>query len=88
MDADKAVLRLTIEVHYTLGRTDIRDLKSVLVLASKYLYNNGLLSGDTEADVEHWASSVIELDDNGAPVPGNVPQSTMTRVKADNPKGK
>jgi hypothetical protein len=83
MDDDKAVLRLTIEAHYTLGRTDIRDLKDVLVAAADHLYDNGLLSGDTEADVENWTSSVIELDDAGVPVPGKVPQSTMTRVKAD-----
>lgn len=62
MKNDEAKLRLTIDVHYELGRTDIRDLVKVLVAAADHLAGNGMLSGDTEASVLTWESSVV-IDD-------------------------
>lgn len=58
MKSDEAHLRLTVDVHYELGRTDIRDLERVLVAAADHLAGNGMLSGDTEASVLTWASAV------------------------------
>jgi len=62
MRHDQVKLRLTIDVIYDLGCTDVKDLKRVLVMASEHLDENGLLSGETEASVEHWESTVVELD--------------------------
>lgn len=64
MRNDQIKLRLTIDVTYDLGRTDVKDLKQVLVRASEHLYIEGLLSGDTEASVEQWGSTVMELYDD------------------------
>jgi hypothetical protein len=58
MKNDEAHLRLTIDVHYELGRTDIRDLERVLVGSADHLAGEGLLSGDTEASVLTWSSAV------------------------------
>jgi len=58
MKNDEAHLRLTIDVHYELGRTDIRDLERVLVAAAEHLAGEGLLSGETEASVLTWDSAV------------------------------
>lgn len=61
MRNDEAKMRLTIEVTYDLGRTDVRELERVLVAAADRLASEGLLSGETEATVTTWASSVSEL---------------------------
>jgi hypothetical protein len=58
MKNDEAILTLTIKVHYELGCTDIKDLEKVLVAAADHLDDEGLLSGDTEASVLNWESSV------------------------------
>ncbi len=58
MKSDEAHLRLTVDVHYELGRTDIRDLERVLVAAASHLAENGMLSGETEASVLAWDSAV------------------------------
>ena len=58
MKDDEAYLRLTIDIHYELGRTDIRDLERVLVAAADHLSGNGMLSGETEASVLTWESAV------------------------------
>ena len=58
MKDDEAHLRLTIDVHYELGRTDIRDIERVLMAAADHLAGNGMLSGETEASVLTWESAV------------------------------
>lgn len=58
MKTDELHLRLTIDVHYELGRTDIRELERVLVAAADHLAGNGMLSGETEASVLTWESGV------------------------------
>lgn len=58
MTKDRARLRLTIDVDYELGRTDIRDLERALVAAADHLADNDMLSGTTEASVLTWTSSV------------------------------
>ena len=70
MKDDEAYLRLTIDVHYELGRTDIRDLERVLVAAADHLSGNGMLSGETEASVLTWESAVSTL---------NAENQTLTR---------
>ena len=63
MKKDEARLRLTIDVHYELGRTDIRELERLLVSAADNLAANGCFSGDTEATVLTWSSSVSKWYD-------------------------
>jgi hypothetical protein len=58
MKDDEVRLRLTIDVHYELGRTNVRDLERVLVAAADHLAGNGMLSGETEASVLTWDSAV------------------------------
>ena len=58
MRNSEAHLRLTIDVRYDLGRTDIRDLERGLVAAADHLARGGLLSGETEASVLTWEASV------------------------------
>lgn len=58
MSNDRTTLKLTIEVEYEMGRTDIRDLERVLVSAADHLVGNGMLTGETEASVLTWDSSV------------------------------
>jgi hypothetical protein len=58
MKDEEVRLRLTIDVHYELGRADIRDLERVLVAAADHLAGNGMLSGETEASVLTWESAV------------------------------
>jgi len=61
MRNDQVKLRLTIDVVYDIGRTNVTDLKKVLVRAAEHLDEEGLLSGETEASVERWVSTVLEL---------------------------
>ncbi len=61
MRTDEAHLRLTIDVHYELGRTGILDLERVLIEAADHLAANGMLSGETEASVLTWDSGVSEV---------------------------
>ena len=63
MKDDEVHLRLTVDIHYELGRTDIRDLERVLVAAADHLAGNGMLSGETEASVLTWESSVSTPND-------------------------
>jgi len=58
MKNDEVRLRLTIDVHYELGRTNVNDLERVLVAAADHLAGNGMLSGETEASVVTWTSAV------------------------------
>lgn len=55
-------LRLTIDVNYELGRTSKQDLKKVLTNAAEHIVDNGLLTGETEADALSWDYSVSETD--------------------------
>ena len=61
MRTDEAHLRLTIDVHYELGRTGILDFERVLIEAADHLAANGMLSGETEASVLTWDSGVSEV---------------------------
>jgi hypothetical protein len=65
MENDEVHLRLTIDVHYELGRTDVRDLERVLIAAADRLAGEGLLSGETEASVLTWDSAVITPNAGG-----------------------
>jgi hypothetical protein len=58
MKTDEVRLRLTVDVHYELGRTAIQDLERVLMAAADHLAENGMLSGETEASVLSWESAV------------------------------
>jgi hypothetical protein len=62
MKSDKLHLRLTIDVHYELGRTSKQDLEKVLIAAADHLEDVGLLTGETEASILIWNSSVVETD--------------------------
>lgn len=66
MRTDEAHLRLTIDVHYELGRTSILDLERVLIEAADHLAANGMLSGETEASVLTWDSGVLEIASDDA----------------------
>jgi len=57
MKDDEVRLRLTIEVHYELGRTDVDELQKTLIAAAQHLADNGMLSGETEASVLTWDAS-------------------------------
>jgi hypothetical protein len=59
---DQVKLRLTIDVIYTLYGAGVAELKRTLINASQHLEENCLLSGETAACVEHWESTVVELD--------------------------
>lgn len=63
MKDDEARLRLVIDIHYELGRTDKRELWHTLISAADYLAANGLLSGATEASVLTWDSRVEDRND-------------------------
>lgn len=63
MKDDEAYLRLTIDVHYELGGTPVRDLERVLRSAADHLEAEGLLSGETEASVLTCTSAVTPPDD-------------------------
>src|SRR5690606_29317862 len=55
-------LRLTIDVNYELGRTSKQDLEKVLTNAAEHIVDNGLLTGETEADALSWDYSVSETE--------------------------
>ena len=57
---DEVHLRLTIDVHYELGRTSVQDLEKVLVAAAEHLAKEELLSGKTEASVLTWGAEVFD----------------------------
>lgn len=80
MKNDEVQLRLTIDVHYELGRTDIRDLERVLVAAADHLAENGMLSGETEASVLTWESSV-STPNASVSIPGGEPGYSMDQIK-------
>ena len=65
MKTDELHLRLTIDVYYEMGRTDIRDLERVLIAAADHLAGNGMLSGETEASVLTWESGVSQPNAQG-----------------------
>lgn len=58
MKSDELKLRLVIDVTYEIGRTSEKELVEVLLDAAEHLAANGLLSGDTEADVLTWEAAV------------------------------
>lgn len=60
MKKDELFLQLTIDVHYELGRTSKQDLEKVLTKAAEHLIDDGLLTGDTEADALCWDYFVSE----------------------------
>jgi hypothetical protein len=62
MKKDELFLQLTIDVHYELGRTSKQDLEKVLTKAAGHIVDNGLLTGETEADALSWDYSVSETD--------------------------
>lgn len=64
MRRDEAILRLTVDVRYDLGRTDIKELEAQLVRAADHLAAEGLLSGDTEASATCWTSKVTQPDES------------------------
>jgi hypothetical protein len=64
MKDDEAHLRLTIDVHYELGRTSPQDLERVLVGAADHLAEEELLTGETEASVLTWNSWVSTPNDH------------------------
>ena len=76
MRTDELHLRLTIDIHYELGRTDIRELERVLIAAADHLAGNGMLSGETEASVLTWESGVSQpnVRDQGSAPPTNSAQ--------------
>lgn len=65
MAGDRTGMRLVIDVEYGTGRTTLRELERVLVDAAEHLADNGLLSGDTEADVVTWNATVHRMDTGG-----------------------
>ena len=54
-------LRLTLDVDYILNGTDPQDLKDMLRAIALNAVLNGMLSDDTDAEVEDWTSNVEEL---------------------------
>jgi len=60
-DNGQVKLRLQIDIAYDLGRTEIKDLKRVLVRASEHLDDMDLFSGETEASVNWWKATVTEI---------------------------
>ena len=67
MRDDMLTLELRITVEYELGRTSVGALEQTLVNAAGYLYDNGLLSGETEADVAEWRCAVLSHGDAASP---------------------
>lgn len=61
MRKDEVKLRLIVDVHYELGRTDTKILEKTLMYAVDHLSDTGLLTGETEADVISWDAKVITI---------------------------
>lgn len=53
-------LTLKIKVRYNLNGESVEDLKSRLDNIPMFLAGNGMLSGDTDAEVEEYNHEVIE----------------------------
>lgn len=51
-------LTLTIEVEYDPGTTNQRELMGILHDAAFHLAGEGLLTGESDATVEHWKATV------------------------------
>ena len=65
--SDAVGLRLTVDVVYDLGKTGHGELERVLVNAAELLYDQGLLSGDTEASVVRWNCGVGRIPEGERP---------------------
>jgi hypothetical protein len=64
MRKNQIKLRLQINVTYNTNSILItKKLKQGLIWAAEHLAGEGLLSGDTEASVELWEPTVVELHD-------------------------
>lgn len=59
--SDKIKLRLTIDVEYDLARSSQEEVTRQLIKAADFLADRGFMTGDLEADVESWESSVVQL---------------------------
>lgn len=62
MKNDEVRMELTINIHYELGRTSIRELEQRLIKASEFLESSGQLEEGTEASVLGWESSVSVVE--------------------------
>lgn len=51
-------LTLTIEVEYDPGTAKQRELMGILHDAAFHLAGEGLLTGESDATVEHWKATV------------------------------
>lgn len=55
----KAKFNLVISVEYKPNGVPLADLRRLLYDASRHLANEGLLSGETDAEVEEWSAVVV-----------------------------
>ena len=64
--SDQAHLRLTLDVRYDLGRTDLGILKRLMMAAATRLMDEGLLTQATEAEIDKWNFNVQSIEDETA----------------------
>lgn len=64
--SDQVHLRLTIDVRYDLGCTDLGVLKRLMMDAAQHLHDVGAFTKSTEADVDAWNFNVQSIEDETA----------------------
>jgi hypothetical protein len=52
------VLRLTVDVTFDLGDTDVSELKNNMLEISHRAYSEALFTGGTGAEIETWGAQV------------------------------
>ena len=57
----KVSLKLEIRVEYECNGVSHAELVSALHLAARHLADNGLLTGENEAEVESWDCDVTDI---------------------------
>jgi hypothetical protein len=55
---DTAKIKLTLTIDYKLNGEKTETLEDQLLSAVNYLTMNGMLTGNTEAEVEKWKTSI------------------------------
>lgn len=58
-----ATLRLTLDVTYEANGEDIGELKRMLEQAVERSIGNGMLTGETAAEVDSWSMKVAEQEE-------------------------